>query len=335
MVDRSTIIADLATLGRSLNADNEQVEGVIQRAYSENNWLTPENYRKAIHYWSSVLTEADLEQFTAPYSYAEVPLKVGIIMAGNLPMVGFHDLVCVLLSGHKAVVKPSSDDKVMMEYLIKSLIGIDPSLADRIEIVERVSDIDAVIATGSNNTYRYFEYYFSKVPNLLRKNRKSMAVLSGNESDEQLKALADDVFEYFGLGCRNVSLMALPRTMRIERILDHLMHYGELINHHKYANNYTYHKAMLLMNSDLHLDGGFVLAREQKELNTPLASIHYFFYDDISEVDEFIQANEQDIQCVVGPYEHPAAVNFGEAQKPKLQDFADQVDTMDFLQRLK
>lgn len=335
MVERSEILQALHTISKDLTPDNQELSASVNRAYHENGWLTPENYWKALEYWRQALIPSNLNDFVANYRYSEVPKKVGIIMAGNIPLVGFHDLICVLLAGHSAIVKPSSDDKAVMEYIVSKLKLSHPALDERIRIVDKLEDVDAVIATGSNNTYRYFEYYFSKYPSVLRKNRKSIAVLDGNESSSDLDGLAADVFEYFGLGCRNVSLIFLPRSMEIPTVLDHFMAYAHLNNHHKFANNYTYHKAMLLMNSDEHLDTGFALARESNDLNAPLATIHFSYYDSLDEIDHFVKSEAENIQCIVGKYQHASTVAFGQAQNPELKDFADGIDTMNFLNELK
>ncbi len=333
MISKSEVLSCLVKLGDSFEESNDALNQAIHKTYYENNWLTAESYWLAINHWKSMLKLENLEAFSAPYSFATDPRKIGLIMAGNIPMVGFHDLLCTLLSGHIAVVKPSSDDKYVMLYIVDFLVM--NGLVDRIQIVERMDAIDAVIATGSNNSFRYFQYYFKHIPNLLRKNRKSIAILNGSESDEDLQNLADDVFKHYGLGCRNVSFIYLPKTMEITRVLDHFMTYKELANHNKYANNYTYHRAILLMNGEQHLDTGFVLPKERLDINAPLACIHYAFYDSLEEVDDFIQNNTDEIQCVVGNYYHPSIVPFGKSQSPDIQDFADNIDTLKFLESVK
>ena len=329
MIEQSKVIDALVHLGALLTSDNEDLQAATNRTYVENNWLTNENYALSITHWSTTLSKDNLRKFAQPYHYTDTPKKVGVIMAGNIPLVGFHDLMCVLLSGHHAIIKPSSDDKYVILYIVKVLIS--SGLGARLSIVERLDTIDAVIATGSNNSFRYFELYFKHIPNLLRKNRKSLAILSGKESGEELDALADDVFQYFGLGCRNVSLLLMPREMNITRVLDHFMKYKELANHNKYANNYTYHRALLLMNQEQHLDTGFALPKERMSLHAPLACIHYAYYDNPADIDQFVSENQEDIQCIEGNYSSVANVALGSAQMPDLQDFADDADTMSFL----
>lgn len=332
MISKSEILSILVQLGDSFNKSNEHLNGVIHKTYFENNWLTAESYWQAINHWKSLLTLEKLEVFSAPYAFTLVPKKIGLIMAGNIPMVGFHDLLCTLLSGHIAVVKPSSDDKYVMLYIIDFLVK--NGLVDRINIVERLDSIDAVIATGSNNSFRYFQYYFKHIPHLLRKNRKSIAILNGSESNEDLENLAHDVFRHYGLGCRNVSFIYLPKSMDITRVLDHFMTYKELANHNKYANNYTYHRAILLMNGEQHLDTGFVLPKERLDIHAPLACIHYSYYNSEVEINDFIDKNTDELQCVVGNYSHPRIVPFGKSQNPDIQDFADNMNTLKFLENV-
>tara|TARA_B110000879_G_scaffold42684_1_gene60258 strand:- start:553 stop:1551 length:999 start_codon:yes stop_codon:yes gene_type:complete len=332
MISREDCINRFVELGKLFTADNEELSACIQRTYVENNWLIEDNYWQAIREWKTKLIPDNLLAFARDYTWSTSPKKVGIIMAGNIPMVGFHDLLCVLLSGHRANIKPSSDDKYVMLYIAKTLASL--GLEEKITVVERLDKIDAVIATGSNNSFRYFEHYFKHIPNLLRKNRKSLAILDGTETDEQLKDLADDVFQYFGLGCRNVSLLFLPKSLDITRVLDNFMQYADLSNHNKFANNYTYHKALLLMNTEQHLDTGFLLPKERLELNAPLACINYAYYESDTEIQSFIQENESEIQCVVGNYSKLDTIPFGKSQRPDLQDYADNVNTLDFLQNL-
>jgi hypothetical protein len=256
-------------------------------------------------------------------------------MAGNLPLVGFHDLLVVLLSGNAATVKLSSDDKSLMGHFIAVIMSQSPELEQRIKLNDTLSkSLDAVIATGNNNSYRYFEYYFKGIPHVLRKNRKSIAVLQGDETETEIAQLADDVFSYFGLGCRNVSLIFIPRSMDIVKIIDGFESYHELRNHNRYANNYTYHKALLLMNKDEHLDNGFALIRENRDLNAPLACVYYSYYDELSEVHDFIENKREDIQCVVGKNLKLDTIDLGCTQSPNLQDFADNIDTFKFLESL-
>ena len=333
MISQAEVIQTLVQLGESFHKQNDALNAAIARTYVENNWLTKENYWLALNNWKTQLQEENLKQFCNDYTYTDAPKSVGIIMAGNIPMVGFHDLMCVLLSGNIAIVKPSSDDKYVMEYVVEFLQKTN--LANRVMKVERLENIDAVIATGSNNSFKYFEHYFKHIPRLLRKNRKSIAVLDGTETAADLNLLAQDVFQYFGLGCRNVCFLYLPKSLEVTTVLDAFMPLKDIVNHNRYANNYTYHRAMLLMNSEQHLDTGFVLPKERLDMNVPLACLHYYYYQDQAEVDAFIKNNEENLQCVVGNYWAKDTIPYGKAQNPELQDFADRVDTMIFLQDLR
>lgn len=334
MLKLKDLISTISKLEQVCTPQNESLQLVINRTYVENNWLTKDNYWDAIFNWLPLLSESELSQFSEQSQFSNNPKQVGIIMAGNIPMVGFHDLLCVLLSGHIAIIKPSSDDKYVIPYLLEALTIVEPELFKHYKIVERMDNIDAVIATGSNNSFRYFEYYFRSIPSLLRKNRKSIAVISSEETEEELRLLANDVFDYFGLGCRNVSLIFIPKDFDFTKVLDQFMIFKELSNHNKYANNYTYHRALLLMNSAKHLDTGFALFQEKRDLNAPLSCIYYSFYDDISEVYDFISEQEENIQCIVGKNIHADTVPLGKSQMPELEDFADNINTFNFLNSL-
>ena len=302
-------------------------------AEQHNPWFTQENIRFALKEWGSLLTEDQLTEWIAKYDLKDERevRDVGIIMAGNIPMVGFHDILSVLVAGHRAHVKLSSDDNVLLKAVISALTVIEPQFDERITLVEKLESFDAVIATGSNNTNRYFEYYFRSKPSLLRRNRTSVAVLTGEESDEDLKALAEDVFRYFGLGCRNVSKLYIPELMDLDRLFGAFFEYGQIANHNKWANNYDYHKAIYLMNGDNILENGFLLMKEDEGLHSPLSTLFYERYTDIGDVTAKIQKQDDEIQCVVGWN----GLSFGEAQRPKLDDYADGADTIEFLCSLR
>jgi hypothetical protein len=251
-------------------------------------------------------------------------------MAGNIPLVGFHDFLSVLMSGNIAVIKLSSDDNRLLPVLIEMLLLLQPELDERIFIVDRIKNIDAVIATGSNNSARYFEKYFGHLPNIIRKNRTSVAVLNGNETETDLMELGKDLFTYFGLGCRNVSHVMIPHDFDLDRLFKAIVDYGDIINHHKYANNYDYYKAIYLLNREEFMENGFVLTKETKVLFAPISVINYQRYTTKSEVVDFIGDYREEIQVVVGLDFLP----FGKAQSPTLTDYADGVDTMAFLTKL-
>lgn len=256
-------------------------------------------------------------------------------MAGNIPAVGFHDLMTVLISGNKACVKLSSADEVLMKWILKSLISIEPRFEDLIEIEEMLKGKNAYIATGSNNSGRYFNYYFGKYPSIIRRNRTSIAVLSGNETTEELQSLGKDIFQYFGLGCRNVSKIFIQSKEQLQHLLDSLEIFSGVMNHHKYLNNYDYNKSILLVNRENHLDSGFLLVRETEDLVSPISVLFYEIYADLDQLKTRLNLIKENIQCVVSnPNYFEGAVPFGKAQEPEVWDYADEVDTLLFLERL-
>ena len=309
----------------------QNFSSLIDKQIHSNGWFTPENVRQSLHTLSSQLKEDRLHDWASMYQEALTSKRVVLIMAGNIPLVGFHDFLCVLLSGHSVVVKLSSDDRFLLPTLSEFLVKIEPSLHDKITFTNgRIGEVDAVIATGSDNSAIYFEQYFGKYPHIFRKNRTSVAILDGSESTEELTLLGKDIFEYFGLGCRNVSHLLLPNVYNLDSFFESIYGYSEIIQHHKYANNYDYQKAVHLLNNIPLLDNNFLLLRETKELFSPLGMIHYHYYNSLSEVDEYLKLHENKIQAVVGHGHIP----FGQAQCPGLSDYADGIDTMSFLQNL-
>lgn len=324
---------------RNYSSHNEEdttykaLDNVIIKAKVKNQWFTPENSKLALEAWAEVLTETKLTNWLSAYLIEEhSPKTIGIIMAGNLPLVGFHDLLTVLLSGNKALAKMSSDDSELMSFVIDKLIEIEPEFNGLIERVEKVVKPDAVIATGSNNTARYFEAYFGKYPNIIRKNRNSVAVLTGNESEEDLKLLADDFFMYFGLGCRNVTKLYLPKGFDVNRIFAGIFHYSDIGHHNKYGNNYDYYRAIYLLNKEPFLENGFAVMRENEALGSPVAVINYAFYENLERLKNDLKSVEEKIQCIVSSEASiENRVAFGDSQKPGLDDYADGVDTMQFL----
>lgn len=334
MTLQKDLVSAFCHLSSKLEDINQDLINVVNQSYLNNNWLTSDNYWKSINHWKGSLTKYNIQEFITDYPITTESKTIGIIMAGNIPMVGFHDLLCVLLMGHNAQVKCSSNDPYVIKYLINCLKLYNPKLNDKIVITERLKSIDAVIATGSNNTFRYFESYFKHLPRLLRKNRKSIAILDGSETEKEFELLGQDILTYFGLGCRNVNQLFIPNGRTIEEILDCIMDYSHLINHNKFANNYTYHKALLLMNNEQHLDTGFLLPKRRRDLLSPLACVHYDYYESFDEIDDFILKNKEDIQCIVGNYSSTEVIPFGKAQYPDLKDFADNKNTLEFLSTL-
>ncbi|MCF8319264.1 MAG: acyl-CoA reductase, partial [Sphingobacteriaceae bacterium] len=252
----------------------------------------------------------------------------------NIPMVSFHDIVCVLAAGHRALIKLSSQDKVLIPYVLDQLIAIEPAFADRINYVERLADFDAVIATGSNNSSRYFEYYFGKVPHIIRKNRTSIAIINGDETVEERAQLGVDIFSYFGLGCRNVSKIYVPKGHDMAHFFEPIESYNSIIQHHKYLNNYEYNKSIYLVNSDAHLDNGFLLTKPDTGLHSPLAVLFTEEYSSKAELEKHLQSIEEEIQCIasMSPLNlNNQVVPFGYTQFPRLWDYADGRDVMQFL----
>jgi hypothetical protein len=308
-----------------------EFDEIVNKQFYLNGWFTEKNVRSSLLAWSELLEKDKLENWSNKYTFNENPKKIGIIMAGNIPLVGFHDFLCVILSGNKAIVKLSSDDNTLLPAIIKLLGIFDEEILNKIEISQnKIGKIEAIIATGSNNSMHYFTQYFGKYPHLFRKNRTSIAIIKGNESKEELALLGADIFTYFGLGCRNVSQIFIPIDFNINLIFEALISYSEVVNHHKYANNYDYNKAIHLMNREEILDNGFVLFKASNELFSPLAMLFYHRYEDFNEVEDFISKNEENIQAVVGKDYIP----FGKAQQPGLEDYADGIDTMKWLEKL-
>lgn len=336
-------IVSLAELGRYIenfiqkNPENFDVEDqgfqdILRKTETDNPWFTQENLRFALNQWQKLLTVQNLSNWVKNYQPSKIPKKVGLILAGNIPMVGFHDVVSTILSGHIPLIKLSSKDKALLPFLLKKWNGFSGGIL-QYEFVEKLENYDAVIATGSNNTAKYLEYYFKDTQNIIRKNRTSVAVLKGDETPQELQLLAEDIFRYFGLGCRNVTRLFIPQDFKIDLLFENFLVFKNIINHHKYANNYDYNRAVYLLNSEKFWDNNFVMLREDAALFSPLSVINFTRYDDLAEVKSFLEANAEDIQAIVAkPELGLESVNFGEAQTPDLQNYADNVDTMRFLE---
>ncbi len=310
---------------------------VVARAEHENGWFTQENILYALSEWGHLLTQENLEDWLLGYNLKSVesPKTIGIVMAGNIPLVGFHDFLCVILSGHKVLAKLSSNDKRLLPHLVKFLIDKDSTLEERITFVDgKMEGFDAVIATGSNNTGRYFEYYFGQKPHIIRKNRNSVAILTGKETHEELVALGEDIFRYYGLGCRNVSKIYIPAGYNFEPFFKAMYTYGDIIHQHKYANNYDYNKAVYLMSDFKILDNEFLILKEEEALSSPISVLFYSYYGSEENLHKELDALKDQIQCVVSNQYKDGHVGFGETQKPRLNDYADGIDTMEFLLRL-
>jgi len=309
----------------------ERLQSVINRQFHLNGWFTKDSVQQSLEAHGEMLERSVLEQFVADYEFASEPKKVAVIMAGNLPLVGFHDFMCVLLAGHRIMAKLSSDDQTLLPELTAILESIDARFSERITIVKDIlKGMNAVIATGSDNTLKYFEEYFGKYPHIFRRNRTSVAVLEGTETKEEIHELGKDIFQYFGLGCRNVSHILLPEGFDLARFFEGIFAYGEIIHHHKYANNYDYNRAVHLLNQIPVLENGFLLLKESKELHSALAMLHYHFYASPLEVEQYLTEHRENIQVIIGK----DFVPFGKAQTPEITDFADNVDTMLFLNEI-
>lgn len=316
-----------------LDVTNEELDAIheiIKREKHYNGWFTEESIYASFNALAEMLDTQKLEQWAKEYTFTSSPKRVGVIMAGNIPMVGFHDFLCVLISGHHAVIKMSSDDSRLLPIFLKKLETFDSRITNHFSVVDRLSSSEAVIATGSNNSARYFEKYFGTQPHIIRKNRTSVAVINGTETEDELILLGKDIFSYFGLGCRNVSQLFLPKDFDINRFFAGIVGYSDIVNYNKYANNYDYYKAIYLMNQEKLLENGFLLTKESDELFSPIAVLYYKRYDNPQEVTEFLETNANKIQAVIGHNHIP----FGQAQHPNLNDYADGVDTMNFLQNL-
>ena len=311
--------------------EHQDFNELILKQKHYNGWFTEDMVRKSLFNLGSSLSEKDLKTWTANYDFAETPNTVAVIMAGNIPLVGFHDFLSVLISGHKILAKLSSDDKYLLPSLAAFLGVFEPGVKDRIQFSEgKISDFDAVIATGSNSSTTYFEQYFSKSPHIFRSNRTSIAVITGQESKEEIEILARDIFDYYGRGCRNVSHLILPNGYDINRVFEGIVGMGDIINNKKYGNNYDYNKAVHLLNQEPLLDNNFVLLKESKELFSPLGMLHYHFYNNNDELKAYLNINENQVQCIVGRDYLP----FGSSQQPGLSDYADGVDTLKWLNEL-
>jgi hypothetical protein len=319
----------MVKLGEYLKENNEEWQDIKEKAFQHNGWFTPEFIQLAADQIADeFLQKEKLENWVSFYHVDDniSPKNVGVIMAGNIPMVGFHDLLAVFISGHYQTIKLSSKDDVLIKHLVKLLYSWDIEIQNHISFAEMLKGCDAYIATGSNNSAKLFEEYFSKYPNIIRRNRTSVAVLTGNESPEELQALADDVNMYFGLGCRNVTKLYVPEGYDFVPIVNAFDKYKYFADHHKFKNNYDYQLSILLLNNIYYMTNGATLLIENKSLFTPISQLNYEFYTDKKAVENELKEND-DIQCIVGQ----EFIKFGETQQPGLFSYADGVDTMQFL----
>jgi hypothetical protein len=319
--------------GTALPAEAALHEGlskVIDTAGIYNNWFIPKFVNDALQNIASYLVENELTSFTSGIKEVK-PRVVAVICAGNIPLVGFHDIMCVLLTGHTALIKLSSDDNVLLPFILKLITHYQPAFDSQIRFADgKLGAFDAVIATGSDNTASHFHYYFGKYPHIIRKSRTSVAVLSGRETREQLASLGTDIFQYFGLGCRNVSKVLVPREYSFNTFFESIVDFGFVVNNKKYGNNYDYHRAIYLLEQQPFLDNNFLMVKESEDLHSPVGVLYFGYYHDRSGVDQYLQNNRDKIQCVIGDGHIP----FGYSQRPVITDFADQVNTLHFLVNL-
>jgi len=314
----------------------KRLSDAIQQAKNHNNYFTEENIIYCLKNWSYNLQKEKIESFLSSYTIEEEnPKSVAIIMAGNIPLVGFHDFLCVILTGNKAIIKLSSKDSHLMHFVLNYLSSICIDFKDFYKICqEKLSDYDAVIATGNNLSASKFKEYFNEYPNIIRKSRHSVAVLEGNESNDQLQNLSNDIFNYFGLGCRNVSKVYLPENYDLDLLFRSFMKWKKVINNNSYANNYDYNRAIYLLNKEVFFDNGFILLKESKKIGSPVGTLFYEYYDKYEDVKKNLSEISEKIQCIVSNENIKNFIEFGKTQSPELTDYADGVDTIDFLLKL-
>ena len=327
-------VENLAALGSYL-VNSEELRAVAVVAERKNAWFAPQFVNSALDaIMHDMLTAKKLNEWLSHYQLKRIDKTVGLIFAGNIPLVGFQDFLCCYVTGCKMKIKLSSKDDELFPFILKALIKIDPELKGRVEIVEKLKEFDAVIATGSGNTHRYFEFYFRNHPKILRKNRNSIAILTGEESPE----LADDIFMYFGFGCRNVSKIYVPVGYDFNVLFPHFSKYNWLYQHSKYMNNYDYNRTIMLLNNTPHLTNDFIMVTENPSIASPISMLHYEYWHDTAVLNSHLKQNSDKIQCIVSgnpsQWNFPSSVSFGQSQHPALSDYADNIDTISFLNSL-
>ena len=327
-------IEAFSKLGSQLkNLTNEELDDLSYKARSENPWFTHNSVVQSIQGIAYMLQPQSINQWVSNYNLSSTSEKrIGVAMAGNIPMVGFHDMLCVLIAGHTLVAKLSSQDTVLIQYLVDSLKKINEEFSTKILFEERLKNIDAIIATGSDNTSRYFEYYFRNIPHIIRKNRSSCGVIIGEENPLEISKLGSDIFSYFGLGCRNISKIYIPTGYEIKNLMEPIEHYKEIIHHNKYVNNYDYRKSIFLVNGDNYYDNGFLLLIENEKLVSPISVLYFEYYLSLEDLNSKISLHTDKIQCIASAKGWvKGSIPFGTTQQPELWDYADQVDTIEFL----
>jgi len=314
------------------NAEFTLLSEACLRSSQKNNWFKKEEIKRALEGIAFMLQKEKLELWVKPFNLTfKNPKTIAIIFAGNIPAVGFHDWLSVLISGNKVLAKLSSQDEFIIPAFSQMLVEIEPYFSSKIEFVKgKMENIEAFIGTGSNNSARYFEYYFGKYPNIIRKNRTSVAIVKNSISNEELSDLGKDIFFFYGLGCRNVTKIYFEKGFKLNRFFEAIIDFGYVIENHKYDNNYTYHKTLFLMNSEKILDNNFVLLRPIKDLTSPVGVINYEYFENEEELKIELNSKQSQIQAIISTKD----IQFGKAQMPELTDYADGINTLEFLANL-
>lgn len=333
--ERIEAFSRLGGIVRSLGLNERKA--LAEKARNENGWFTEESVMLSLKGVEVLLDPGPLQSWAMSYSSEPTTIRtIGVAMAGNIPMVGFHDFLCVLISGHKLKAKLSSQDTVLLKFILQKLVEQEPRFSERVSFEDTLKGVDAMIATGSDNTARYFEYYFRNIPHIIRKNRASCGVVQGDETAEEFVLLGKDVFSYFGLGCRSVSKLYVPVEFDLGLLLKTWEPFHALIDHHKFANNYTYQRSILLLDQVSFLDGGFILLRPHKNLVSPIATLFYERYESLNDLSTKIEDDKEKLQVVASAKGwFSGSIPFGNVQLPAVTDYADKVDTMRFLLNLK
>lgn len=310
----------------------KDLDNALVNASNQNKWFTKENLDFCINTWGNTLTKVNLNTWLSAYPEAQKhEQRLGLVLAGNIPLVGLHDILCGLACGYSIEIKYSSNDDILLPFVVNFLMEKQPEWQGKIHFTKgKLEKFDRVIATGSNNTARYFEYYFKDVSHIIRKTRNGLAVLNGEETEAELSALCTDILQYFGLGCRSISHLMVPEGYDFNALFLALYEHRDIIHHNAYANNYDYNKAVYLMQEEDLLDNGFMMLKKDSGLNSPIACVHYSVYSNSEEVQKTLEEAQDNIQCVVSNFLENSLA-FGQTQHPKLSDYADHIDTMEFL----
>jgi hypothetical protein len=322
----------MENLGNYLAGDDEKLKAVKQKAFENNKWFTPEFVDMSLkNICTRFLSRDQLEQWAMHYNPPDNAKRkiIGVVMAGNIPLVGFHDFLSVFISGHHQMIKLSEKDSILLPHIVEKLTEWNPKVGKMVQFATVLKNCDAYIATGSNNSSRYFKYYFGKYPSVIRSNKTSVAVLTGEETSKELTLLADDVHTYFGLGCRNVTKLFVPVGYDFVPLLEAFKKYSYFTDHRKYKNNYDYNLTLLIMNRELYMTNNSVILFQHENVFSPVGQLHYDFYDNRDDTLTLLKQNSN-IQCITGY----GGIPFGQAQQPGLFDYADGQDTMEFLMAL-